>query len=167
MADGSARTIPLIRFGPALLADLVFIAQRMRPDEVAQWCALTGRGYSADAMVRALANLPADVLVGRDNMPVLAGGIDTLRPGVGEAWMIGTLDGWAQYGVAITRWGRKILTSALASGFHRVQTVALESRTAAHEWYERGLGMRREAVLPGYFADGQSGVMFAKTRGTP
>jgi hypothetical protein len=164
MADGSRDVVPLVRYGRALMADLLYLTQRMRPDEIAQWVALTGRPFDADAAVRALAGLPADVLVGRDSLPILAGGIDTLRPGVGEAWMIGTLDGWAQYGGAITRWGRRILAAALDSNFHRVQTVALASRTAAHDWYVRGLGMNREGMLPGYFADGQSGVLFAKTR---
>lgn len=159
--------VPLIRFGPALMADLLYLAQRMRPDEMAQWAALTGRPFDADAMTRAVAGLPADVLVGRDSLPILAGGIDTLRPGVGEAWMIGTLDGWAQYGAGITRWGRRILDNALVGAFHRVQTIALESRTAAHDWYVRGLGMTREGVQAGYFADGQNGVVFAKTRGAP
>lgn len=165
MADGGLEVLPLVRYGRALLADLLYLAQRMRPDEIAQWCALTGsEHYSADALARALAPLPADVLVARDSRPILAGGIDTLRPGVGEAWMIGTPEGWGRYGVAITRWGRRLLDESLAGAFHRVQTVALESRTAAHDWYVRGLGMNREGVLPGYFADGQNGVLFAKTR---
>lgn len=160
----AGETKPLIRFGPALMADLVYLAQRMRPDEIAQWVALTGRPYDADAMVRALARLPADVLVGRDDRPILAGGIDLARPGVGEAWMVGTLDGWTRYGGAITRWGRRLLDGAMSGQFHRVQTIALESRTAAHDWYVRGLGMHRECVLAGYFADGQNGVVFTKTR---
>jgi hypothetical protein len=59
---------------------------------------------------------------------------------------------------------RRRIREALAVGAHRVSTVALASRIGAHEWYERGLGMRSEGLRTAYFANGADGVEFAITR---
>jgi len=87
-----------------------------------------------------------------------------VRPGVVDAWLAGTLEDWQRHGRAFTRICRRQVERVLACGVHRVQVAALASRTAAHEWYERGLGMQREGVLRGHFADGQDAIMFSRIR---
>jgi hypothetical protein len=154
------------RLAAPLLQDFVYLAQNMRPDEKQQFLALTGLDtFNADTAARALAAIdgPSWVLVDRDGYPFLAGGFEPLRPGVFECWLVGTLDGWATHACAITRVCRLLTADLFAQGAHRIQTVALASRTQAHTWYERCAGLTREGVLRGHFADGQDGVLFART----
>jgi hypothetical protein len=45
-----------------------------------------------------------------------------------------------------------------------VQVCALAERAAAHDWYERFLGMTREGVHKRHGAHGEDFIMFAKVR---
>ncbi len=161
------KDIPAIRTGVPILEDFAWLARNMRPDEIEQFKAFSGQPeYHPDVAARAFAMLrgPAYVLVGRDNLPVLVGGFDPVRPGVYDGWMAGTMVGWQQHGFAITRIARRHIDGMLESEAHRVQITALASRTAAHDWYERGLGMTREATLRGWAANGEDAVVFSKVR---
>lgn len=151
------------------MADFDFLAHHMRPDEIAQHCALRGipvSQYDPEQAVRSLAaqNGMEFAMVAANGAPIAAGGFDYLRPGVFECWAIGTPAGWQVHWRPLTTYCRQLIDELLRTDAHRVQTVALASRTAAHEWYERGLRMQREGVLRGFFSDGQDGIMFAKTR---
>lgn len=148
--------------------DVGWLCERMRPDEIEQWCALTGHAtYDAELAARSvLATMGefAFCIVAEDNMPVVVGGFVEDRPGVFQTWMVGTAEGWERHWRAITRHSRRAIDALLKCGrAHRVQTHALASRTAAHGWYER-LGMTREGTLRRYFADGQDAIVFSKLR---
>lgn len=140
----------------------------MRPDEIAQWKALTGyETYEPNSAALGFAMMqgPTFVLVGDDGVPVVAGGLEPIRPKVYQTWMVGTMDGWGKHWRAITKASRRLIDDLLASGeANRVQTMALTTRTEAHEWYRRGLGMDYEATLRGFFSDGSSAALFAKVR---
>lgn len=158
--------VPALRLGSPIVADFGLIAREMRPDEVAQYLALTGLAtYHPEVAARGLiaAGGESYALVGRDGLPVLLGGFVPVRPGVVEAWAAGSVAGWAQHWIGITKACRRLMADVLTQA-HRIETCALASRSAAHRWYERGLGMHRDGVLPGYFADGQDGIMFSLTR---
>ncbi len=147
--------------------DVGYLSERMRADEIAQWCALTGHAtYDADLAARAIIATMgplAFAIIGPDNLPVVVGGFTEDRPGVFQTWMVGTEAGWAQHWRGITKHSRRVMDGLLASGrAHRIQTHALASRREAQVWYERGLGMKREGVLRRYFADGQDAVVFSK-----
>lgn len=164
MADGCA--IAGVRLATPIVGDFVYLAQNMRDDEIAQWLALTGAAdYNPDLCARGFLALtgPAFVLVGPDNLPVVAGGFEPIRPGVYQTWMAGTTAGWAKHWKAITRHSRRLVDGMLRDGVaQRVQTYALASRTAAHTWYERGLGQTFEGVHRSFFADGQDAVCYAR-----
>lgn len=154
-----------LRLAPPLLADFVRIAATMRPDERAQFVALSGLAdYDAEAAARALTCItgPAWVAVDDDGRAVLAGGFDPLRPGVYEAWLAGSLEDWQAHGRSFTRICARAIKQLLAGGAHRIQTCALATRTEAHAWYE-ALGFVREGVLRGYGAHGEDFVMYART----
>lgn len=158
---------PKLRLAVPILEDFGPIARHMRPDEIAQFIALAGlESYHSDTAARAFANTqgPSYVLLDDQKRPVAAGGFDPIRPGVFEAWGIGTLDGWAKHWRGMTFAANRVMRDLFAQGAHRIQTVALASRTGAHEWYERGLRMQREGVHPGFFADGQTGISFARVK---
>ncbi len=161
-----SHTIPEIRVGVPLVQDFARIAQDMRPDEIAQSLAFTGRGaYSADLVARALlaSDGPQFVLVDRAGMPVAVGGFEPVGPGVFETWGIGTLAGWGKHWRAITKQSRRQMDRLFAAGAHRIQIISLASRTQAHGWYVNGLGMTFEGVLRGYCADGSDAVIHART----
>lgn len=154
----------------ATAADVAIVAPHMRPDEQDQMVALHGwADFDADAAARSIiATMGANcwALVGADNMPVAVGGFDVVRPGVLECWAIGTPLGWERHWRSITKHCKRAIRAALASGSHRVQTVALASRVAAHAWYRDGLGLQEEGRHPGFFATGEDGISFAITRRT-
>jgi len=168
MADGSREQLPQIRVGVPLVEDFAYIAGRMRPDEQAQFVAFTGADhYQPNVAARSyvMAGGLAYVLVDRGNRPVAVGWFDELRPGVWETTGIGTLDGWAKHWRAITKESRKRMQALFDDGAHRIQIISLATRTDAHRWYERGLGMKNEGTLRGYCADGSDAVIHAITGG--
>lgn len=149
--------------------DVGWLSQRMRADEIAQWCALTGMPeYNADLAARSVIATMGPLcfaLLDEESLPVVVGGFVEDRPGVFQTWMLGTEAGWEKHWRAITRHSRRAIDHLLDSGrAHRVQTHALHSRTAALEWYERGLKMTREGTLRCYFANAQDAVVFSKVR---
>lgn len=146
------------------LHDFSLLAQSMRSDEVRQYLALTGLDeYCPDVAARAFAAIPGlNYVVLERGKPVLMGGFAPLRPGVYDAWLMGTDEAWAVHGFAFTRICRRAMDRLLQHTAHRVELVALADRTAAHVWYARGLGMVCEGVRPQYFADRQDGMAFAR-----
>lgn len=157
---------PGFRLSAPLIEDFAYLAKRMRRDEIEQFLAYSGlTEYVPDIAARAFALTPGRsfVLVGPDDLPVLAGGFQPLTGGVYDGWMVGTDAGWEKHWRAITKTGRRLMDMMFADGAHRIQIASLASRTAAHAWYERSLHMTREGVLKRYCADGQDAVMFART----
>lgn len=167
MADGNRQAIPQVRIGTPLVRDWLHLAERMTLDERAEVASITGQPFAADSAAQtyiAVAGLKY-VLVGRDGFPLAAGCFEHVRPGVVEAWGMGTPEAWGACWRAITKISRRQMDFLLSNGTHRVQIVSPATRNRAHEWYERGLLMQREGVLRSYFADGSDAVMHARVRG--
>lgn len=165
MADGGHMATKL-RLAHPLLDDVAYLARRMRADEVQQFLALSGLAeYDADIAARAIASIPGPTYaVLEGDRPVLLGGFDPLRSGVYEAWLVGTDEAWSKHGHAFTRICRRAINQLLHDGAHRVQVIALDSRKAAHTWYQRGLGFEFEGLLRGHCANGEDAVMFSRVR---
>lgn len=156
------------RLSRPILEDFAFICRRMREDECAQWCALTGfEHYNPDLAARGLAVLtgPSFSLVDDQGLPYCVGGFEPIRPGVYQTWMAGTDAGWVHHWREITKQSRRLMDDLLAHDAQRIQTYALASRTQAHEWYSRGLKQTFEGVHRRFFADGQDAVCYARVRG--
>lgn len=165
MADGSAiANVPAVRVCVPRVDDFAHIARRMRPDERLQFAAFAGLAeYDPEVAARAyvLTAGLAYCLVDRDGFPFAIGGFYELRPGVWETWGIGTPEGWDRHWFAITRECRRRMRALLANGAHRIQIIALASRTQAHAWYEDGLGMQFEGRLRGYCGNREDAFMYA------
>jgi hypothetical protein len=163
----AATALPAIRIGAPILGDYDLVAMNMRDDERLQWLATVGRAvYSPTLCARTLVAIPGPsfVLVGRDSRPLMLGGFEPMRPGVELGWMAAVTGSWERHWFALTREARRVMARRFAAGVHRIEAVALASRTATAEWFERGLGMQREGVLRCYFADGQDAVIYSRTR---
>ena len=155
-----------LRLAIPLLEDFAALARDMRPDEVEQFVAMSGVGYDAQVAARGFINAagPKFVLIDPKGMPVLAGGFLPVAPMVSEAWMLGSLATWDQHWRSITRAARRLIDGHLKHDAHRVQIVSLASRTRAHHWYEKALGMQHEGRLRRFCGDGQDAMMHAKVR---
>lgn len=168
MADGDLK-IAAVRVMAPLVEDVAYLSRRMRADEIQQWLALTGfTEYDPNEAARSILATMGEVafcLIDRNDKPIVAGGYTRVRPGVWQSWMVGTDESWATHWRSITKTARKTMDALLADpSCHRVQTLALESRTEAHRWYVEGLGMVDEGLKRCVFADGQDGREFSKVK---
>lgn len=150
-------------------AHLVYLAHRMRADEIDQYLALTGaERYDPDVAVRGFINIPGPAkftVVDRSGAPVVAGGFEEVIPGVWQSWMVGTDEGWAENWRSITKATRWLMDELLAGGARRLQTTALANREAAIHWYTNGLGMHQEGRWKNYGRNGEDVVQFARLGG--
>lgn len=168
MADGDLK-IAAVRVMAPLVEDIAYLSRRMRADEIEQWLALTGFAeYDPNEAARSILATMGEVafcLIDREDKPIVAGGYTRVRPGVWQSWMVGTDASWEKHWRSITKVSRQTMDTLLASPeCHRVQTMALESRTAAHRWYVEGLGMVDEGIKRAVFANGADGREFSKVR---
>lgn len=165
MADGG-HIATALRVAQPMLHDYSYLAARMRSDEMQQFIALSGMAeYDADIAARAIASIPGPTYVVLEgDRPVLLGGFDPLRPRVYEAWLVGTDEAWGRHGHAFTRICRRAIEQMLHGDAHRIQVCALASRAAAHTWYERGLGLTREAYMTAHCANGDDAILFSRVK---
>ncbi|HHA2878424.1 TPA: hypothetical protein ACOFC6_002270 [Stenotrophomonas maltophilia] len=150
-----------------LFEDLAYVARNMRPDEVAQDMAFNGtKVHDVESAILRMVNVAGPkVVMFADGLPILCGGFYCIRPGVWEGWQAGTMAGWDRYWRSITKVTREINDRMLADpDVHRIQLCAMAGRDKTFEWYERGLGYRREATLHRYCASGADAVMFARVK---
>lgn len=147
----------------------IYICERMRTDEIEQYVAFSEtqewNPEVAAAAFIAQRGLKFTIL-GPDGYPAASGGYFPVHAGVMQSWMCGTEDGWRTSWRAITQ-GCRWLADGLfdGGGTRRLQTIALASRTQAHEWYERGLGMRREGTFRQATPRGEDVAHFARIAG--
>lgn len=148
------------------LQDLRFLCERARPDEIAQFEALTGLVWDAELVAADYLSRtgPKFVLLDGRAKPVVAGGFQYVIPGVWDCWMVGTMDDWKNHWRAITLNTNRIMRMVLRNE-RRIELAVLASRTQACEWYERGLRMRREGVKRGFGINGEDAVLYARIQG--
>lgn len=147
------------------LHDLVYLCERARPDEAAQYEALTGLPWSPDVVAGDYLSRrgPQFVLLDWNNAPLVAAGLEFVIPGCWRAWMVGTSQAWDAHWRAITLNTNRVFRQVLRTE-RRIEIIALQSRAQACEWYERGLTMRREGTHPQFGVNGETAVTYARVR---
>lgn len=164
MADGTHFAKLIVR--QPLLEDWAYLARNARPDEIDQHLAAFG-GDTFDPEEAALRFAswagPKFVFLTEACMPIAAGGFVPLRDGVYEAWLVGTMEGWASHWPNLTRECRRLHNRMLEKHAHRIQITALASRTAAHDWY-LALGFKNEGLQRCNTVDARDTITFARTR---
>jgi hypothetical protein len=165
--DGSHANVRALRLVDATLSDLDMIVPNMRADEVEQYLAFTGdKAFDPldAAFLFAQFRGPRWTITDGRGSPLVTGGIETMREGVGRAWMAGPVKAWDAYGLQITLICRRLFNRALASGhYHRIEILALPQRAAACDWYKRGLGFEFESLRRRY-VNGHDVVAYVKVR---
>lgn len=147
------------------LGALLYICRNIGESERDQFEALGFGEFDADALAAALWRKEGPkLLLSVDGVPVACGGYDSVSPGVMQSWMVGTVDGWARYGRAITRETRRFMGHLLdVEGIHRLQTMCLADRAEARRWYEV-IGLTHEATLHAFASDRRDCVLYARIK---
>ncbi|WP_145974350.1 hypothetical protein [Stenotrophomonas pictorum] len=151
---------------------IVYLVKKMREDERAQFIALSGlEQFDEDAAVRwfieaaHLSGVYAVTVLQDDDLPAAAGGFQPAGPGVWQAWMLGSEQGWSEQWRSLTKGTRWLMDRIFESGAHRLQTSAITSREHAIEWFERSLGFKAEGVWRHYGIRGEDVAHFSRLRG--
>lgn len=144
---------------------LQYLCERMRPDEIEQYLALTDvEAYDPDVAARGFMNIAGlkFTVVDTDGLPLAAGGYWEVSQGVWQSWMVGSCDGWSTHWRSMTKAVRWLMGGLFEMGARRLQTNGLASRTKAIEWYERSLGLRREGTMRAMGRHGEDVAFFAR-----
>lgn len=144
---------------------LTYLCERMRPDEIEQYLSITGaKTFNAEVVSRGFMNIPGHkfTVLGKDGLPVAAGGYEEVAPGVWQSWMVGSCEGWATHWRSITKATRWLMDGLMEMGARRLQTTALASRTKAIEWYVKSLGLSYEGTWRKFGKNGEDVACFAR-----
>jgi hypothetical protein len=142
---------------------VMYLAAHMRPDEIEQWLAFTGKPEYRPREFAAFCyhkKGPCYTVLDNNGLPAAAGGYFYIAPGVWQSWMAGTMHGWATHWRSITKAVRWLMESMFKIGAKRLETYVLSNRTRAIEWYTRALGMACDRPLPGYANGLDAGLYF-------
>lgn len=146
------------------LDELVAICGNMRQDEIEQHVAMAG-GFDPlrTAADRLLAPGTKFSLLTSGGMLLVAGGFEEIRSGVWRTWMVSFSGAWEGHWRTITAATREVYADLFRSGARRIETYVLAERTDTRNWYERGLRMRLDGVLPQYANDGRDVAVYSRT----
>ena len=135
---------------PAIYADVVFIARRMRKLDAEEIFPLTWTGKPEDLAASCVAGGISTVALSGD-VPVAAWGAREIRPCFWNVWMFAT-DRWPEVALSVTRHiNREMMPAMIDAGAVRADCWSMEGHDVAHRWLEL-LGAVREASLEDYGA---------------
>jgi len=150
----------------ATLADIEYVVQRMRADEVEQYLAFTGDDvFDPGRCALTFANYGPIryVLYDSHGFPAVVAGWYHVYPGVMQCWMAATDEAWDNHWRSITK-GCRWLMDELCKlpTVRRLQLNALASRTQALNWYQESLQMQHTGTVEKYAAKGEAAAFFAR-----
>lgn len=94
---------------------------------------------------------------------LMVGGFIPQRTGVFMSWFLATDYAWKNHARELTLEAIERKEFMFAAGAHRVETVCLASRSAAHAWYQK-VGSIFESTMKSYCIDGSDAMLFVDTR---
>jgi len=105
---------------------------------------------------------PAFACLGERDIPVVIAGVEIVREGLGQSWMLGT-DGWQRHATEIARATRRVVRALLTDGgLRRVQMISPLTDEKARRWI-RALGFSPEGTLRRYCLDGGDALIYGAT----
>ena len=139
------------------------VAERMRTSDYREFSALAhadSRAALTDVLVAAYAGHPSGICAYAGDEPVAVGAMVEGRPNV-ITLMFFAADDFPKIALPLTRFITKNLFEKYrANGVHRIECVSIEGYEEAHRWI-RLLGLRHEAVFPGYGKGGEAFFQFS------
>lgn len=147
------------------LMDIFAVCCDLRADEWDQIEKFGGRAHDIDATSVSCFQFPGPkwAYTNEAGRQLLVGGFIPHRTGVYASWFLATAYAWENHAYELTREAIDRKAFMFQSGAHRVETVCLSSRTAAHAWYKK-VGSVFESTLKSYCIDGSDAAMFVETR---
>lgn len=154
------------RIDHALDEDVRFVAANMRQDDVDEFLAVStarDRNELAEVLLDRYGGHPAAIVFRDGATPVGIGAGIEVRPNVITLMFFAT-DQFRAVAIDTARFvTRELFPRYRAAGVHRIEAVSIEGHTSAHRWIEL-VGLRREAILPGFGRGGETYHQFAWVR---
>lgn len=146
------------------LIDVLLVCRDLREDEWDQIVKMGGE-RDDDSVAAWARNVRGPKWAYHDDhgKALLVGGFIPHREGVYASWFLATDYAWKNHARELTMEAIERKAFMFGSGAHRVETVCLASREAAHTWYKK-VGSLYESTLKGYCIDGSDAMLFVETR---
>jgi hypothetical protein len=140
------------------------VAENMREGDAREFLAVSpakDRAELVDRLVARYGEAPdAFGFYDEDRNPIAIGAMVQHRPNVVTLAFFAT-DDFPRIAADLAKFARRSLFPAYQKrGVHRIECISIEGYEAAHRWIEM-LGLKREAVMPGYGRDGETYIQFA------
>lgn len=155
-----------MRIDPATPANIVDVARRMRDRDFTEFSAVSEAENREQLAEQLLARYGhrGDAICASLDRPVAIGAMVLARPGVATLMFFAT-DEFRRIALPLTRWIKwELFPRYREADVHRIECASIEGHDEAHRWIEL-LGLRREAVMPGYGKGQETFHQFAMVKG--
>lgn len=136
----------------------------LRADEWDQIVKMGG-AHDIDSLATWAYNVPGQKWAYTDSADrtLMIGGFIPQRSGVYISWFLATDYAWNNHARELTLEAIDRKAFMFDGGAHRIETVCLSSRSAAHIWYGK-VGSTYESTMKSYCTDGSDAMLFVETR---
>lgn len=145
------------------------VALGIRDRDVAEFLAISPletRDQLAASLVTRYATSTDVFVASQHGVNIAAGAMVQHRPHVVTLMFFAT-DRFPEIATALTKFIRqRLFPRYRASGVHRIECVSIDGYDEVHRWIEL-LGLKREAIMPGYGKNGETFVQFAWAADAP
>lgn len=140
------------------------VAEKMRENDAREFLAVStveDRKALVEVLVARYGGAPdAFGFYDNDGKPVAVGAMVQHRPNVITLAFFAT-DDFPEIAMEVAKFARRSLFPCYRTrGVHRIECISIEGYEDAHRWIEM-LGLKPEAVMPGYGRGGETYVQFA------
>lgn len=139
------------------------VALHMRDADVREFMSISfaeDRAQLAASLVEAYGEHPAALCFFADEEPVGVGALIEGRPNVTTLLFFAT-DEFRAVALGIARFTKhRLFPRYRDDGIHRIEAISIDGHDDAHRWIEM-VGLKREAVIPGYGKNGEAYHQFA------
>lgn len=142
---------------------VAYVAARMRDRDAEEFLAVSRAETRAElvaGLIDRYGDAPDAYVVYSGATPVAVGAMVEHRPNVVTLMFFAT-ERLPEVGLALTKFiTQRLFPRYRARGVHRIECASIAGYAAVHRWI-RALGLKQEAVMPGYGKGGETFLQFA------
>ena len=150
------------------LVDVLIVCKGLPVDEIEQLEAFSGEKFDPERVAVQIMTAAGPKWTGRvktTGEPLVVAGFIPVGATIWRSFMLANQRAWDEHGVEVTLHARRVMKKLIEDQEHvRLETICLATRKKACEWYPR-IGLKFEATLEGYGVNGESAVLYVKTKG--